>query len=191
MRSAARFCLVAGMRGKHVRRHLAAVASCRGKSPVSFRGGAQRKARRFELKPAANKAGIERDAEAAKLWEIGMKPQELTCARTPRQRDEQGLPEQGSASDRTTSGTSPLDLATVFDFPVPSEARLRELFGLTAAEARFAQLIASGDTVEEVAETMGIKLTTARSKLAVIFSKTETRRQTKLVALLSRIAHLG
>ena len=146
---------------------------------------------RFELKPAARGAGVGRDAEAAKLWEIGMKPQELTCARTPRQRDEQGLPEQGSASDRTTSGTSPLDLATVFDFPVPSEARLRELFGLTAAEARFAQLIASGDTVEEVAETMGIKLTTARSKLAVIFSKTETRRQTKLVALLSRIAHLG
>ena len=69
--------------------------------------------------------------------------------------------------------------------------RLRELFGLTAAEARFAQLIASGDSVEEVAEKMGIKLTTARSKLAVIFSKTETRRQTKLVALLSRIAHLG
>ena len=43
--------------------------------------------------------------------------------------------------------------------------------------------------MEEVAEKMGIKLTTARSKLDRIFSKTETRRQTKLVALLSRIAH--
>jgi DNA-binding CsgD family transcriptional regulator len=120
-----------------------------------------------------------------------MKAQELMCARTPRQRHEQGVPEQGSAPDRNASGASPLDLKTVLDFPVPGEARLRELFGLTAAEARVAQLIASGDTVEEVAEKMGIKLTTARSKLAVIFSKTETRRQTKLVALLSRIAHLG
>jgi len=119
-----------------------------------------------------------------------MKPQELMCARTPRQRHEQGVPEQGSASDRNPPGAGPLDLATVFDFPVPSEARLRELFGLTAAEARFAQLLASGDSAEEVAETLGIKLTTARSKLAVIFSKTQTRRQTKLVALLSRIAHL-
>ena len=118
-----------------------------------------------------------------------MKPQELTCARMPRRPPEQGAPERESAPDRNQSGM--LDLKTVFEFPVPSEARLRELFGLTAAEARFAQLIASGDTVEEVAEKMGIKLTTARSKLAVIFSKTETRRQTKLVALLSRIAHLG
>ena len=117
--------------------------------------------------------------------------QELMCARTPRRPPEQGTPEQEPAPDRSPSGASPLDLKTVLDFPVPSEARLRELFGLTAAEARFAQLIASGDTVEEVAEKMGIKLTTARSKLAVIFSKTETRRQTKLVALLSRIAHLG
>ena len=119
-----------------------------------------------------------------------MKPQEM-CARTPRRPPEQGVAEEGAASDRNPSGGSTLDLKAVFDFPVPSEARLRELFGLTAAEARFAQLIASGDTVEEVAEKMGIKLTTARSKLAVIFSKTETRRQTKLVALLSRIAHLG
>jgi DNA-binding CsgD family transcriptional regulator len=158
-----------------------------------FRDSARRRGAetRFELKPAARRAGIGRDAEAAKLWEIGMKSQELMCARTPGQRYEQGIPEQGSASDRSTTGAGPLDLATVFDFPVPSEGRLRELFGLTATEARFAQLIASGDTVEEVAETMGIKLTTARSKLAVIFSKTETRRQTKLVALLSRIAHLG
>ena len=122
-----------------------------------------------------------------------MKPHELLCAHSPRSGREREIPEERDSPGRAAGagGTAPLDMKQVLDFPIPSEARLRELFGLTAAEARFAQLIASGDTVEEVAETMGIKLTTARSKLAVIFSKTETRRQTKLVALLSRIAHLG
>jgi DNA-binding CsgD family transcriptional regulator len=78
----------------------------------------------------------------------------------------------------------------VLAFPAPSEARLRALLDLTAAEARLAQLLASGDALEEVAHKLGIKLTTARSQLAVIFSKTGIRRQTKLVAILSRIAHL-
>lgn len=86
--------------------------------------------------------------------------------------------------------TGPLDLAQVLDFPLPSEAQLRALFGLTPAEARLAQLLASGDTLEEVAEKLAIKLSTARSQLSVIFSKSDIRRQTKLVAILSRIAHL-
>ena len=83
-----------------------------------------------------------------------------------------------------------LDMRQILDLPTPSEARVRALFGLTAAEARLAQLLASGDTLEEVAEKLCIKLTTARSQLAIIFSKAGIRRQTKLVAILSRIAHL-
>ena len=83
-----------------------------------------------------------------------------------------------------------LDMRHILDLPTPSEARVRAMFGLTAAEARLAQLLASGDTLEEVAEKLCIKLTTARSQLAIIFSKAGIRRQTKLVAILSRIAHL-
>ena len=83
-----------------------------------------------------------------------------------------------------------LDMRQILDLPTPSEARVRAMFGLTAAEARLAQLLASGDTLEEVAEKLCIKLTTARSQLAIIFSKAGIRRQTKLVAILSRIAHL-
>jgi DNA-binding CsgD family transcriptional regulator len=85
---------------------------------------------------------------------------------------------------------APLDMKQVLDFPAPSEAQLRTLLDLTAAEARLAQLLAAGDTLDEVSQKLGIKLTTARSQLAVIFSKTGIRRQTKLVAILSRIAHL-
>lgn len=75
-------------------------------------------------------------------------------------------------------------------FPVPSGGRLRALFGLTGAEAKLAQRLASGDSVEEVAQELCIKMTTARTQLAAIFGKTATRRQAKLVAVLSRIAHL-
>ena len=77
------------------------------------------------------------------------------------------------------------------EFPTPNEAQLRSLFGLTPSETRLAQLLACGDTVEEVAQALGVKLTTVRSQLAVIFSKTGTHRQAKLVAILSRIAHLA
>ena len=83
-----------------------------------------------------------------------------------------------------------LEMRQILDLPTPSEARIRAMFGLTAAEARLAQLLASGDTLEEVARKLRIKLTTARSQLAIIFSKAGIRRQTKLVAILSRIAHL-
>jgi DNA-binding CsgD family transcriptional regulator len=79
----------------------------------------------------------------------------------------------------------------IFDLPVPSEARLRALFDLTAAETRLAQHLARGDSVEEAAQALSIKMTTARTQLAAVFAKTDTRRQAKLVAILSRVAHLG
>jgi DNA-binding CsgD family transcriptional regulator len=53
-----------------------------------------------------------------------------------------------------------------------------------------AQRLATGDSVEEVAQRLNIKMTTARTQLAAIFAKTDTRRQAKLVAILSHIAHV-
>src|SRR5262245_13661643 len=74
--------------------------------------------------------------------------------------------------------------------PLPDQARLRALFKLTHAEARFARQIASGDSVEEIAHRLNIRITTALTQLAAIFDKTGTRRQAKLVAIMSRLAHL-
>ena len=88
------------------------------------------------------------------------------------------------------AAAGPLNVKQVLDFPTPSETQLRALLDLTVAEARLARLLASGDTLEVVAQKLCIKLTTARSQLAAIFSKTGIRRQAKLVAILSRIAHL-
>lgn len=109
-------------------------------------------------------------------------------------RSEVGSEPAGShavTSSARAHGVTDSDIRLVFDFPVPSETRLRELFDLTAAEARLAQRLACGDSVEEVAQRLSIKMTTARTQLAAIFAKTDTRRQAKLVAILSRVAHLG
>ncbi len=78
----------------------------------------------------------------------------------------------------------------ISDFPVPNQRGLQDLFDLTAAEAKLAQLLACGDSIDEVAQKLNIKMSTARTQLAAVFSKTDTRRQAKLVALLGRIAHL-
>src|SRR5204863_9003408 len=72
-----------------------------------------------------------------------------------------------------------IGLEEIFQFPIPSATRLRALFDLTHAEAKLAQFLSRGDSLEEVAEKLCIKMTTARTQLAAVFAKTETRRQAK------------
>ena len=77
------------------------------------------------------------------------------------------------------------------EFPVPSKELLARAFNLSPAEIRLAQHLARGESLEEIAPRVGVKISTARSQLASIFTKTGVKRQPKLVALLSRLAHLG
>src|SRR5262245_5458779 len=93
-------------------------------------------------------------------------------------------------SDTPDHGAA-IGLADLNDIPVPSENVLQRVFDLTNAEVRLAQGVARGDSLEEVAARLGIKISTARTQLASIFAKTQTRRQAKLVALLGRLAQLG
>jgi DNA-binding CsgD family transcriptional regulator len=81
-------------------------------------------------------------------------------------------------------------LTDLHDFQVPHENILRAVFDLTPAEVRLAQAITRGDTLDEVATSLGIKMPTARTQLAAIFAKTGTQRQAKLVAILTRLALL-
>lgn len=67
---------------------------------------------------------------------------------------------------------------------------IRSLFKLTASEARLAAGLASGQSLKESAESNGIRISTARSYLEVIFRKTGVRQQSQLVALLNN-AKLG
>jgi DNA-binding CsgD family transcriptional regulator len=68
----------------------------------------------------------------------------------------------------------------------PPAALLSGAFGLTPAEARLATIIAEGRNPEHAAEELQISKATARNQLKAIFAKTATRRQSELVALLSR-----
>lgn len=72
----------------------------------------------------------------------------------------------------------PLGMAT--DLVVSS----RQLFNLTESEARFASALASGLSLTQAAEAQGVRISTARTHLARIFQKTDTRQQSQLVSLL-------
>jgi DNA-binding CsgD family transcriptional regulator len=64
---------------------------------------------------------------------------------------------------------------------------LSQVFGLSPAEARLAAVLAEGLSTEQAARKLGVAKATVRSQLKSVFSKTETHRQSELVALLSRL----
>jgi DNA-binding CsgD family transcriptional regulator len=66
------------------------------------------------------------------------------------------------------------------------EQRLRDLFGLTPAEARLALALFEGATLNEAAETLKVSRFTAQNHLARIFEKTGANRQATLIQLMMR-----
>jgi DNA-binding CsgD family transcriptional regulator len=64
---------------------------------------------------------------------------------------------------------------------------LSRAFGLSPAEARLASLMSSGTSTERAADELGLARETVRNQLKSIFAKTDTHRQSELVALLSRL----
>ena len=70
------------------------------------------------------------------------------------------------------------------------EQRLRDLFGLTPAEARLALALFEGATLNEAAEGLKISRFTAQNHLARIFEKTGANRQATLVQLMMRAVGL-
>lgn len=83
-------------------------------------------------------------------------------------------------------------LALFFARPGPEKQTdpqtLRDVFGLTAAEARLATALTRGSTLVDAAQTIGIARNTAKVQLRSVFAKTGVHRQAQLVAL---IASLG
>ena len=94
-------------------------------------------------------------------------------------------------SDAIESG--PHTVLTLVDLSVrlkPSVQVLQRLFDLTAAEARVAIEIGNGKALNDVAEETGLSNATLRTQLSSVFTKTHTRRQPELVALLARVSIL-
>jgi DNA-binding CsgD family transcriptional regulator len=68
----------------------------------------------------------------------------------------------------------------------PEAQWVSTLYGLTPSERRVLQAIAAGDTVEEAAETLQVSVSTVRTHLHRVYSKTRTGTQAALV----RLVHL-
>lgn len=65
---------------------------------------------------------------------------------------------------------------------------LRDLLGLTGAEARLAAALAQGHTLVEAARSLGIAHNTAKVQLRAVFAKTGVHRQSQLLALLASLS---
>ena len=92
-----------------------------------------------------------------------------------------GYPAQGIALLMLVS-PAPIKIA-----PTPF---LRSLFDLTPAEARVAAALMQGDDLRKIAADNRIAVETVRRHLKSIFSKTDTHRQSQLVAMLLRVSFL-
>ena len=99
----------------------------------------------------------------------------------------QVLPVDGAARSPFLGARAILVLNDLAREQRPELELLRRTFNLTAAEARLARLMASGVSPEQAATTIGVARETVRNQLKAIFAKTGTRRQSELVALLSRL----
>jgi DNA-binding CsgD family transcriptional regulator len=71
--------------------------------------------------------------------------------------------------------------------PGPPAAILAKTFRLTPAEAKLACIIARGASPEIAAGELKISRETARNQLKSVFAKTDTHRQSELVALLLQV----
>lgn len=63
-------------------------------------------------------------------------------------------------------------------------AGLSQLYGLTPAETRIARALAQGKSLRQTSEDFGVAISTVRSQLKSIFSKTGASRQSELVKIL-------
>ena len=112
-------------------------------------------------------------------------PLALVAAAVPCRTRNQSAPEDGRESGA-------LALITIVQRDRPralSQELLRELFDFTHAETRLAQWIASGQSPDETAAMLDVRISTVRWHLKRIFSKTGVAGQTELAALLQSLAH--
>lgn len=80
----------------------------------------------------------------------------------------------------------PLALVALLDNQ-PRTQLLADLFQLTPAECRVAELIVQGLSPEECAGRIGVSINTIRTQLRALFRKTGTERQAELVSLFARL----
>lgn len=90
--------------------------------------------------------------------------------------------------ERMLSDTSVIAVVTSAQPGEPADpALVRDLFGLTLAEARIAALVGAGLAPRNASQALGISEETARTTLKRVFAKVGVSRQSELSALLARL----
>jgi len=101
------------------------------------------------------------------------------------------LPIRGLAHDIVTGGACLIVVSTLDGTSLPAEQLLRNLFDLTAAEARVARaLIASSGSYVAVAKSLDIGLETARTHAKAIYRKTGISGAAELIAMGGRMTRV-
>ena len=90
----------------------------------------------------------------------------------------------GPGAAHAQPGACMLLLAKHAQAPSSVSDFVMRLFGLSPAEARLLPLLLQGSAPAEMAEELGVKVSTVRSQLSSIFAKTGATRQQDLIRLL-------
>jgi DNA-binding CsgD family transcriptional regulator len=103
----------------------------------------------------------------------------------------QGAPLASSVQDLFHHARAVLMIVDPDVREAPQAPVLRQVFGLTGAEASVAIALSGGRAVEDIARMRGVSLGTLRNQVKTICAKTDTHRQAGLVALLLRYAPIA
>jgi len=95
------------------------------------------------------------------------------------------VPLRRQARDIFNGAANLLVVTSITTPSAPTAHILHGLFDLSPAEAKVAQGVFEGLTVEEIATTNGLSRETVRKQLKAVLAKTGTNRQSELVGLLS------
>ncbi len=97
------------------------------------------------------------------------------------------IPVRRTAHDIFAGSYALLVVTPVSAPAVPPVELLRSLFDLTPSEARVARGLALGKTLDEIAASGGVAISTVRSQLRQVLDKTGCARQAEVVSLLASI----
>ena len=97
------------------------------------------------------------------------------------------VPIRLSARDIFVRCAAALVLTPVTLPQAPPVELVQSLFDLTPAEARIARSLAAGKTVEDIASSGGVSVSTVRTQVRGVLEKTGCRRQAEVIALLGGV----
>ncbi len=97
------------------------------------------------------------------------------------------IPIRRSAHDIFAGSYALLVVTPVSATAGPPIELMRSLFDLTPSEARVARGLAVGETLEEIAASGGVAISTVRSQVRQVLEKTGCARQAEVVSLLANV----